>query len=200
MFLLYIHICISGKKRGSKNEQAKRIFNAQDKRDWWLGVRNSWSKIPQKLHQQSFFLRSRAEKFSCDYPVTPRPCFRMVAIDWFSAGRNFDGRMLSIWTPSANAPFQHPNSTRNGGIGLKSQCLESKATGSKLKSANSSRINISPRLQYFLDGSMAVVCSFGAWMVLVWMSFLIVMICEVWLGGDVVTTVRTDKDGFGANL
>lgn len=72
-----------------------------------LGVRNSWSKIPQKLHQQSFFLRSRAEKFSCDHPVTPRPCFRMVAIDWFSAGRNFDGRMLSIWTPLANAPFQH---------------------------------------------------------------------------------------------
>lgn len=47
---------------------------------------------------------------------------------------------------------------------------------------------------------MVVVHSFGTVMMLVGMSFFIVIICKGWLGSDVVTMVRTDNNGIGANL
>ena len=50
------------------------------------------------------------------------------------------------------------------------------------------------------DGSMIVIPSCVAVMMLVEMSFLVVTICETWLGSDVVTAVGTDNDGVGANL
>lgn len=47
---------------------------------------------------------------------------------------------------------------------------------------------------------MFVVRSSGAGIIRVFLSIFIVMICEVWPGGDAVTAIKADNEEFGTNL